>query len=213
MTIAIYMEGGGNSMATRAALRQGMEMFLQPLKGMARARGWHLNVICRGPRGEAFRAFCDDAVNNAGDRVAFLLVDAERPVTQSCTARDHLQQPPDRWDLGAVSADRIHLMVVAMEAWIVSDPSALARYYGHGFCEDALPSGQNLELVLKYDLNHGLRRATQQTGKGRYHKTRHASDLLKLIKHTTVADRCPHYKRMFDVLGQFIAWPDPTRRR
>ena len=53
------MEGGGNTKETRAALRQGMDTFLQPLKQAAREKGWYWNVVCRGPRGEAYRAFCD----------------------------------------------------------------------------------------------------------------------------------------------------------
>lgn len=42
--IAIYMEGGGDHKAGKAALRQGMDALLQPLKEIARshALGWKL---------------------------------------------------------------------------------------------------------------------------------------------------------------------------
>ena len=92
-------------------------------------------------------------------------------------------------------------MVQAMEAWIVADPSALARYYGQGFRPAALPKTRNLEEVSKQDLERGLRQATQATGKGRYHKIKHASDLLKRIDVSTVTSRCDHCKRLFEVLG------------
>ena len=66
--ITIFMEGGGNTKESRAALRQGMDAFLQPLKQAARDRSWGWNLVCRGPRGEAFRAF-SDAVSDATDTV------------------------------------------------------------------------------------------------------------------------------------------------
>ncbi len=96
-------------------------------------------------------------------------------------------------------------MVQAMEAWIVADPSALARYYGQGFRLAALPKTRNLEEVSKQDLERGLRQATQATGKGRYHKIKHASDLLKRIDVSAVTSRCGHCKRLFDDLGKILA--------
>ena len=200
-SITIYMEGGGDSIDTRAALRQGMDSFLQPLKHATRNRGWSWNLVCRGPRGEAFRAFCD-AVSSAHDILVVLLVDAERPVGQP--ARHHLKER-DGWDLSAVGEDRVHLMVQAMEAWFVADPTSISEYYGHGFRKEALSSEQDLEGVTTYNLSHWLRRAMRDSSKGNYHKTRHASDLLKLIDRATVAARCRHCKRLFDVLGDMIA--------
>ena len=199
--ITIFMEGGGDSIATRAALRQGMDTFLQPLKQAARVKGWNWNLVCRGPRGEAFRAFCD-AVSGAQDIIIVLLVDAEGPVERP--PHRHLEQQ-EEWDLSAFSDDRIHLMVQAMEAWFVADPASLSPFYGEGFRADALPKEQNVGGVTKYNLNHWLRRATQDSSKGRYHKTKHASDLLKLIDRKAVAARCPHCRRLFDVLGDMTA--------
>ncbi len=96
-------------------------------------------------------------------------------------------------------------MVQAMEAWIVADPSALAKYYGQGFRLAALPKTQNPEDVSKQDLERGLRQATQGTSKGRYHKIRHASDLLRRIDASAVTSRCAYCKRLFETLGQVIA--------
>ena len=96
-------------------------------------------------------------------------------------------------------------MVQSMEAWIVADPSALAKYYGQGFRTAALPKRENLEDAPKRDLKHGLQQATKDTSKGRYHKIKHASDLLKRINDSAVTSRCRHCKRLFEVLGQMIA--------
>ena len=96
-------------------------------------------------------------------------------------------------------------MVQAMEAWIVADPPALAKYYGQGFRLAALPKAQNLEGVSKKDLERGLSRATQDTSKGRYDKIKHASDLLKRIDVSEVTSRCRHCLRLFEVLGKILA--------
>lgn len=96
-------------------------------------------------------------------------------------------------------------MVQAMEAWIVADPPALAKYYGQGFRLAALPKAQNLEGVSKKDLERGLSRATQDTSKGRYDKIKHASDLLKQIDVSAVTSRCRHCLRLFEVLGKILA--------
>ncbi len=199
--ISIFMEGGGVSRDARVALRQGMDRFLQPLKQAARDKGWSWNLVCRGPRNEAFRAFCD-AGRDAHDIVVVLLVDAEKPVENS--VRVHLKEN-DGWDLSDVSEEHFHLMVQAMEAWFVADPTSLSEYYGQGFRKDALSSEQNLEDVTTYNLNHWLRAATRHSSEGDYHKIRHASDLLKLIDRKTVTTRCPHCKRLFDILGDMIA--------
>ena len=200
-SIAIYMEGGGDGASAKQALRQGMDTLLEPLKQVARAKSWRWKLVCCGSRNEAHRGFRNALCHGDGG-VIILLVDAEGPVKQS--ARDHLQSR-DGWDVGTTPEDRIHLMVQAMEAWIVADPPALAKYYGQGFRLAALSKTQNLEDVSKQDLERSLRQATQDTRKGRYHKIKHASDLLKRIDVSAVTARCGHCKRLFDVLGKILA--------
>ena len=168
--IAIYMEGGGTGKENRAALRQGMDAFLQFLKQSARSKSLRWKLVCCGPRGEAFRGF-RSAVNNGDNAVNVLLVDAEGVVNRS--PRDHLQAR-DNWDLSLAEEDSVHLMVQAMEAWIVADSEALAGYYGQGFRARRLPKANNLETVLKTTVERSLREATQHTQKGPYHKIRHA---------------------------------------
>ncbi len=199
--IAIYMEGGGTGKENRAALRQGMDAFLQSLKEAARSKALRWKLVCCGPRDEAFRGF-RSAVNNGDNAVSVLLVDAEGSVNQ--LPRDHLQSR-DKWDLSFSEADSVHLMVQAMEAWIVADPEALAGYYGQGFVERQLPRSANLEIVQKADLMRGLDRATRGTSKGRYHKGRHASDLLKRVDAGKARERCAHCERLFEMLGGMIS--------
>ena len=130
-----------------------------------------------------------------------LLVDAEGPVDED--PRSHLQLR-DEWDMQFAEEDTVHLMVQTMETWIVSDSDVLSRYYGQNFNKNMLPTAANLEEVAKADVARALDQATIRTLKGRYHKIRHASDLLKRIDVEKVKARCPHCKRLFDELKQMI---------
>ena len=197
--IAIYMEGGGDGKENRAALRQGMNTFLQPLKDEARKKSLHWDLACYGSRDETFKRF-RDAVNSSTDAVNVLLVDAEGPVSQS--PRLHLRNQDK--NLSFAHEETIHLMVQTMEAWIVADSAALNSYYGQGFKANKLPKATDLETVSKREVEHSLREATKDTQKGRYHKIKHASDLLKRIDAEKVKARCCHCRRVFKALGQIV---------
>ena len=201
--VAIYMEGGGDrkdAKAAKAALRQGMDALLQPLKDAARAKALRWKLVPCGGRDKAFRRF-RDAASNEDDTIVVLLVDAEGPVNGAPSS--HLQAR-DRWDMGFADGNTIHLMVQTMETWIVADPAALSTYYGQNFNGNVLPRAVNLELVPKAVVAQALKQATDRTRKGRYHKIRHASELLKRIDVERVKARCPHCARLFNVLGRMI---------
>lgn len=198
--IAIYLEGGGDSRDGKAALRQGMDALLQPLKAEAqgRALGWKL-VPCGG-RDRAFRAFRNAA--GSDDTLVVLLVDSEDPVSTRPVA--HLAQR-DGWDLHDAENDAVHLMVQVMETWIVADADALEGYYGGGFNAGQLPRRQALEEVPKAEIERTLRQATAKTTKGAYHKIRHASELLARIDRERVKARCRHFKRLWEWLAHRLA--------
>ena len=200
MSIAIYMEGGGNSRDTKAALRVGMDALLDALKQSARDRELRWKLVCCGPRDDAFRRF-RSAVRTGDDSIVVLLADAEDPVATE--PRAHLQAR-DGWDMTRIDANWLHLMVQTMETWIVADPDTLREYYGQGFNAGALPRRPNLEEVSKADVERSLEQATAGTQKGRYHKIRHASDLLQRIDPESVKARCRHCERLFIDLGRLI---------
>lgn len=198
--VAIYMEGGGRGPDTRAALRRGMDALLAPAKQAARDKSLRWKLVCCGPRNEALRGF-RNATRDGEAAIVLLLVDAEGLVaTGPC---EHLQAR-DGWDMTGVEAQSVHLMVQTMEAWIVADADALRRYYGQGFNAQALPRAMDLEGVAKQALARSLRRATDGTGKGRYRKIAHASDLLQRVDAERVKARCRHCRRLFDELGRMI---------
>ncbi len=194
------MEGGGDGKDSKAALRQGMEVFLAAIKDACRERNWHWRLVCCGSRNEAYKRFRNELTKrDAG--IVVLLVDSEAPVDGEPAA--HLTKR-DVWDLHGIDEAVIHLMVQTMETWIVADRDALGGYYGQGFQENALPHRANLEEVSKDDIAEGLLRATERTQKGPYHKIRHARHLLQRIDPATVRQRCGHCERLFATLSDLI---------
>lgn len=191
------MEGGGDHANSRAMLRQGMDAFLNEIKEAFRQRQWRWKLVCCGGRAEAYRRFMRARTNGEAE-IVVLLVDSEGSPGSS-TPPDHLRER-DGWAFEGVDDNTIHLMVQTMEAWIVADPEALNSYYGHGFQASSLPRRENLEEVSKQDVANALDRATQNTQKGRYHKIRHARQLLEQIDPEKVRQRCAHCKRLFDTL-------------
>lgn len=195
-SIAIYMEGGGESTATKGSLRRGMDIFLREAKDMARARAWHWKLVCCGSRRNAFRGF-EAAHKRGNDTILLLLVDSEIPT--KLPPRAHLSKN-DGWEMDQFDDNSIHLMVQIMETWLISDPDALVKFYGGGFLLGALPRRMNLEEVEKNAIEAALARATSGTQKKRYHKIKHASQLLGLINPSLVRKRCPHCDRLLDSL-------------
>ena len=93
-------------------------------------------------------------------------------------------------------------MVQTMETWIVADRPVLEDYYGDGFDGNALPGMADLEAASGVDKS--LERATRNSGRGRYRKIGHASDLLRRIDPETVRKRCPACRRLFETLAEEI---------
>lgn len=194
--LAIYLEGGGDSTEQKAKIRQGMGEFLSALRDRARTRRFRWKVISCGGRNAARDAFTH-ALETEPETYCVLLVDSEDQVDS--TPIQHLRTR-DGWTLPGTDGDQIHLMVRAMESWIVADPDALAAYYGQRFRPNALPAALDLESVPKVDVAHALEQATRDTQKGRYQKIRHGADLLARINPVRVEARCGHCRRLRDRL-------------
>ena len=189
----IYVEGGG-SRALNRQCRRAFRTFFDKA-GVASA---NIEVEARGPRGEAYNAFCSDS--DRGLR-KLLLVDAEGPVTAR-TAWGHLQQR-DGWGRpGGASDDQCHLMVQVMESWFLADVGALEAYYGQGFRRGALPSNPNVEEVPKADVDRGLERATRDTTKEGYRKGASSFEILSRLDPVKVRSASSYAERLVQVLSK-----------
>jgi hypothetical protein len=91
-------------------------------------------------------------------------------------------------------------MVQCMEAWFLTDKAMLAQYYGEGFKQSALPPNPRIEEIPKGDVLHGLERATVETSKKAYHKTRQGFDILERLDPDAVQEGSPFVAAFFEAL-------------
>jgi len=212
-SIAIHLEGGGNSEATISPFRHGMSQFLQPLVTAARQRGIRWRIIPYGGRSQAFRYFCD-ALKTETDVFHILLVDAEEAVTR--THWEHLKHRiGDEWVAPAgVNDEQCQLMIVTMETWFLADPAGVMEFFKHtkGFDKDALPGtpplpappkvATVLQAMSKAKVNEILARATRKTKGEQYGKINHGAKLLGKIDPQKVRQQCPACDRLFRTLAK-----------
>jgi len=193
--IRIYFDGDGR-------LVPGFKAFLKTVKQQAERRGMHFVPVAGD--GQTVRRFIR-ALRNYPDAHVFLLVDSEGPApadTRNVVSNRRDWNPPD-----GVGRSQVHLMVQLMEAWFLADRPALTAYYGEGFREGRLPSNPRVEEIPKDDVQTGLKGATEDTQKGKYHKVRDGEQLLGLINANLVRAAAPHCERLFCSLEQVINSP------
>jgi len=198
--IRIYVEGGGDSRDGKRAVRQAFSGFLRDLRDLAQSKRVEWDIIACGGRGRAYDRFVQ-AQGDHPDALCILLVDSEGPV--NAAARAHLRSR-EPWEcLG--DDDAYHLMVQAMEAWLIADLEALSEYYGQGFRRGSLPRRRDVEAIPKDQLEPKLRAASHATQKGEHHKIRHAAPLLERLDPAKVRTRASHCDRLFRTLESKLA--------
>ena len=200
--IRIHIEGGGKEGFTKAKFRIAFRQFLRAICEAAEQRGIHIDVVMCGDRARTFRAF-KKALDAHPDAFNVLLVDSEGPVTDS-NPWAHLKRR-DKWRRpSAAGPEQCHLMAQTMEAWLIADRKALIDFYGNGFSENALSNRPNVEEIPKPDLEKSLKKASHNTQKGDYHKTRHAPRILEKLRLSEVCDKAKHCRRLVETLQEQI---------
>ena len=187
--IQIFLEGD-------KALLQGLRTFIRPAIDAARQHRIRFQLISCGSIDETIKDFMD-GIQHKPDAFNILLVDSDGPDNSSLISS---LKARSTWDnhIGAnIQNDQIHFTVQVMESWFLADRDALGRYYGRDFQPNRLPLNKNVEHVLGNDVISGLEHATRPTRKGKYHKTRHAPDLLAQIDAAKVRQAAPNCDRLF----------------
>ena len=195
MTVALYVEGGGDNRRQSAQFREGWTKFF----AAAGLGGRMPRVVRGGSRKQTFDRFAKDVAGRRPDVIPLLLVDSEDSVSPDHSVWQHLQAR-DGWikPPGARENDAF-LMVQVMETWFLADRDALRRYFGVQFAENALRQWPELEAVPKQTVLDALQRATAQCQR-RYAKGKVSFGLLERIDPTRVEAACPHSKALLDRL-------------
>lgn len=198
--IRIYIEGGGNNRLSWRKIRAGFGEFFDGLRQLARSRRIEWSLIPCGSRNDTFKDF-QIGLKRHPDAFNVLLVDSESPVV--LPRRDHLERQ-DHWKAKALPEDQCHLMVQAIEAWLIADPDALAEFYGQGFRRSSLPGPKDVELIRKDELVTAIERAVKDTQKKTYRKIDHCAELLKRLDPQKVRARAKHCDFLFTTLEKRI---------
>lgn len=198
----LYVEGGGDTAALRAACREGFTNFITEAGIKKRPR-----VVACGGRRDAYESFFT-AITQGEE--AMLLVDSEDPVASQHQSGEPNQWLPwghlflrDNWNKPAGSSDTdCHLMVQVMESWFLADQGTLKTYFGQGFNANALPAVANpIEGIAKTTVYNALQQATSNCKtKAPYGKGAHSFKLLVNIDPSKVTAASPWAKRFVDDL-------------
>ena len=116
-------------------------------------------------------------------------------------SHDHWENTLD----SQVDDDQLHFMVQVMESWFLADLLNLRQFYGQGFLDSRLPGNARVEEIPRNDVQSGLNAATAMSRKGKYHKTRHAPELLATLDTAKVRSAAPGCDRLFRALEQLTA--------
>jgi hypothetical protein len=190
VSLQIFVEGGGDNQFTRGRCRQAFGKLFEKIA----PKGCLPRVIACGGRDRAFKDFLHEFSSPSRDGDVALLVDSEGPVGD-LRAWVHLE-----WAALGATDEHAYLMVQCVEAWFFSDKDKLREFYGDGFQESALSGRREIEQIPKTDVENGLERATRNTQKGAYHKTRDCFDVLPMINPELIRAASPHFARLFDKL-------------
>ena len=203
--VEIFVEGGSRGVNNRK-FRNAFSEFLKK----AGLKEGTFSVVPCGGRDDAY---ADYKTAIAAGKTAWLVVDSESAVDDSCKTKPNDVESWRPWNHlrtreggGWVRPRNVkdihcHLMVQNMEYWLVADPEAVDEYYddARGFKKDALSKAKNIEDVDQASLMRGLKKATRDTKKGVYNKGRDSYDILALIDPDKVVARSAWAGRLVEI--------------
>jgi hypothetical protein len=195
--VRIYVEGG-----PKGTHADGLRRFKNGFKQHLARLDPRLNTLDVSPCGsteETIRDFARALGEQKPDCIVALLVDSDTPVTGDAPAI-HLQSKLDSANVSQNARSNIFLMVQCMEAWLVTDGTALEKCFGDKLRAGALPTNPDIEAVSKRDVLAALDAAVKPTPTGRYLKVEHGAKILANLNPKSVGDRSRHAKSLHEFL-------------
>ena len=96
------------------------------------------------------------------------------------------------------SRDKVFYMIQEMEAWILSQPNVLDKFY----CEALSKHIPKKHAVLIAEPDRELQNITRNSRKGKYHKVRHGAQLLQMLDAERLYANFADFKRLIDELNK-----------
>ena len=93
--------------------------------------------------------------------------------------------------------DFVYYMIQEMEAWFISQPEILDKFYAEKISTKL--AKKDAQLFTEPDKE--LERITKPTKKGKYHKVSHGAELLKLLDANILYNTFSDFKRLVDALN------------
>jgi hypothetical protein len=138
--------------------------------------------------GEGKKQSIDIFLNSKTERIPHLLIDLDG---------DESKKIKDLEDNNLASNSRVvYFMIQEMEAWFISQPMILDKYY----CSKLslkIPKKHPKEIPNPSDF---LYQITKMTKKGKYHKVKHAIDLLQQLNANQLMDDFEDFERLINTL-------------
>ena len=93
--------------------------------------------------------------------------------------------------------DFVYYMIQEMEAWFISQPEILDKFYAEKISTKL--AKKDAQLFTEPDKE--LERITKPTKKGKYHKVSHGAELVKLLDANILYNTFSDFKRLVDALN------------
>lgn len=160
-------------------LRQGFhKLLVQKLEGS----------MPRIVMGEGKKQAIDKFFNSGNDRIPNLLIDLDK---EEAKKNDDIEE-----NNLSEKSDFVYYMIQEMEAWFLSQPKILDSYYCAKL-SDKIPKRPVKEIPNPSDLLYTI---TQSTKKGKYHKIKHAVDLLQQLDATKLMKGFEEFDKLINTL-------------
>ncbi len=126
---------------------------------------------------------------------------------QQCLLLIDLDSPEENIKADLIDCDlleyseNVFYMVQEMDSWFLSQPDVLDKFYGKDnngkLISQKLPKKKAIEIEHP---DEKLQELTKNTKRGKYHKIKHAVELLKLLDSTKLENDFSEFKRLIEKL-------------